>query len=226
MSIALGVATFEWEGWVRCVGSWNPAAMWWHPIKIMREMRVVEAYQRIFEVTANSIIGYVHDDVVCQEADWDVRVLREFDDPQVGLVGFGGALRHGAPDIYSSPYSLSQLGRSGFMSNMREAEVHGKRIKSESNAAVVDGFAMFVRRDVLVKAGGWPIDTPIDYIGYDYWISCMTRRLGYKIRVIGVQCDHLGGKSTGLNKNLNVDFEGAHRYIYDEFRDVLPCQVS
>jgi Glycosyltransferase like family len=195
-------------------------------MKIVNRMRITDAYQRIFEMTNQNIIGYVHDDVICHEHDWDARVLRQFADPSVGLVGLGGALQHGADDIYRSPYSLPQVGRSGFLSNMREAEVHGKRFESECNVAVVDGFALFVRREVLAKAGGWPINSVVDYFAYDYWISCITRRLGYKIRLVGVQCDHLGGKSTGLNQNLQADFEGAHRYIYDEFKDVLPCQVQ
>lgn len=225
MNIVLGVATFEWGGWTGCVRSWNDRSHWWRPLRIVRGKSVVEAYQQIKETTGQEIIGYVHDDVFCQESDWDTRVIREFNDPKVGLVGLGGATQHGAADIYRSPYSLTQVGRSGFLSNMREAEVHGQRFKGECDIAVVDGFAMFIRRDVLTKAGGWPLDSVIDYIAYDYWISCMTRRLGYKIRLVGIQCDHLGGKSTGLNKNLQVDFEGAHRFIYDEFKDVLPCQV-
>jgi hypothetical protein len=200
--------------------------MWWRPMKIVEGMRVVDAYQRIYEMTKQPIIGYVHDDVICQESDWDVRVMKEFADPKVGLVGLGGGTRHGADDLYRSPYSLPQLGRGGFLSNMREAELHGSRFTGECNVAVVDGYAMFVRREVITQMGGWPSNTPVDYLCYDYFLSCWTRRLGYKIRVVGIKCDHLGGKSTGLNKNLQVDFEGAHRWIYDEFKDCLPCQVQ
>ena len=226
MSLVLGVATFKWSGWADCVRSWNEKAMWWRPMKIVEGLRVVDAYQRIYELTKQGIIGYIHDDVICQEADWDMRVMREFADPNVGLVGLGGALKHGADDIYSSPFVLTQVGRTGFMSNLREAEVHGQRFKGERDIAVIDGFAFFVRRELLVKAGGWPLSTNIGYFGYDYWISCMTRRLGYKIRLVGIECDHLGGRSTGLNPNLSEDFEGAHRFIYDEFSDVLPAEVQ
>jgi GT2 family glycosyltransferase len=187
---------------------------------------VVDAYQQIFETTTQDIIGFVHDDLVCLETDWDIRVTREFIDPRIGLVGFGGALGAGDPDMYKKPYELRQLARRNFMSNLREANVHGERFTGERDVSVLDGFALFVRRELLVKAGGWPMGTPIDYVGYDMWLCCMARRLGYKIRLVGVACDHIGGKSTGLNKNLEVDFEGAHRYIFDHFMDVLPAEVE
>lgn len=227
MSLSIGVATCHWEDWARCVRTWTANVMLPRLLMVVEGKRVTDAYQEMFNrCRPGSIIGYIHDDVICNELDWDVRIMQEFTDPKVGLVGLGGALRHGSPDLYRSPYALPQLGRSGFMSNMREAEVHGMRFKGERDVAVVDGFAMFVRWEVIQKAGGWPLNSKIDYISYDYWLSCMARRLGYRIRLVGIECDHLGGKSTGLNKNLQVDFEGAHRAIYDEFRDVLPYEVA
>jgi len=224
MSLVLGVATFHWSGWADCVRSWNEKAMWWRPLKIVEGLRVVDAYQRIYELTKQGIIGYIHDDVICQEADWDVRVMKEFADPKVGLVGFAGGLKHGSSDMYTTPYVLSQLARGGFLSNLRDAEVHGQRFTGECDVAVLDGVALFVRREVLVKAGGWP-KSVIDYFLYAEWLACVTRRLGYKIRLVGVAVDHLGGKSTGLNKHTKFDFEGEHAWLYQEFKDVLPWEV-
>ena len=103
--------------------------------------------------------------------------------------------------------------------------MHGQRFAGECDVAVLDGFSLFLRREVLVRAGGWPLGTPVGYISYDYWACCMARELGYRIRLVGVACDHLGGKSSGLNPNLDLRWEEAHRYIYDRFRNVLPCDV-
>ena len=36
------------------------------------------------------ILCYLHDDVVCREPGWDKRVLAQFNDLKVGVVGFGG----------------------------------------------------------------------------------------------------------------------------------------
>jgi len=188
---------------------------------------LMESYQKAFVESDADIIAYVHDDLVCLDPFWLQKVENEFSDPSVGLVGFAGALGHGDPMMYTKPYQLSQLGRSSFRSNLKEAEKHGERFTGACDVAVLDGLALFVRREVLEKCGGWPQPpSPIDYIAYDYWISCMTRRLGYRIRLAGVDCDHLGGKSTGLNPNLgDAKFQEAHWEIYDNFRDVLPYRV-
>ena len=178
-----------------------------------------------------TILAHLHDDVLIHEPHWEKRVLREFEDPQVGLVGFGGALAHGDPQMYRVPYEYYQLGRSHFRSNMVDAEVHGERFTGECDVAVLDGFALIVRRSILESAGGWPRDTPINYVGYDYFLSCITRRLGYRIRLVGVQCAHLGGRTfvkQGIGQDAKhwQEYLAAHQYIYREFRDVLPWSVT
>ncbi|MDE2104233.1 MAG: glycosyltransferase family 2 protein [Patescibacteria group bacterium] len=224
MTLELFSATLRQPTWESCLNSWH------HPYTLLDNKAcgdsLMESYQKAAESSSADILGYVHDDVVCLVDDWKARVMAEFDDSEVGLVGFGGALSHGTPDIYRTSYVLTQIGRGKFLSNMKEAENHGRRFQGSCDVAVLDGFVLFVRKAILDKCGGWPVDSKVGYIGYDYWISCMTRRLGYRIRLVGVSCDHLGGKSTGLNPELDVDFDGAHRAIYDEFRDVLPFEVS
>jgi hypothetical protein len=233
------VATLHWKGWDDCITSWSANASLPFTQRTFANMPLLEAYQRGFEESHEPILGYIHDDVVCYERGWDERVLKEFEDPAVGLVGFGGALGHGDPEMYKKPYELSQLARRHFLSNMREAEAHGERFTGECDVAVLDGFALFVRRKVLLRAGhwngdpfnagyyGWPVGNPIGYIGYDYWLSCEARRQSYRIRLVGVACDHLGGKSTGMTPpGFDAKFEEAHRYIYDTCRDVLPYEVA
>jgi hypothetical protein len=194
--------------------------------KFVYNMRVVDAYQQIYQDSKEGVIGYLHDDLVCDEIDWDYRVMHEFLDPEVGLVGFGGATRHGSPDLYVKPFEISQLARGNFMSNMKDAEVHGERFRGERDVAVLDGMALFVRRELLDNIGGWPVNTPCDYFMYSEAICCQARRLGYRIRLVGVAVDHLGGKSTGLNKDFHPDYEGEHRWLAEEFKDVLPWAVS
>ncbi len=192
---------------------------------------MLPAYQLGFEHTEGTdVLAYLHDDVIISDPNWAMSVLMEFSNPMVGLVGFGGALGHGDPGMYKKPYTYQQLGRSHFMSNMVDAENHGKRFTGSCDVAVLDGFALIVRREVLEKAGGWPIQSPIGYVCYDYWLSCMTRRLGYKIRLVGVPCQHLGGQTfvkLGVGKDPKhwQQYIDSHRYIYDEFKDVLPYEV-
>lgn len=194
---------------------------------------MLPAYQAAFEICKADVLAFLHDDLIVKEPYQEVwsRVLDEFQDPQVGLLGFGGAKDHGDPQIYKIPYDYRQLGRSRFMSNMEDAEVHGQRFTGSTEVAVLDGFALIVRRELLEKAGGWPIGTPIGYVAYDYWLCCMAHRLGYEIRLVGVACKHYGGATFvklghGKSEAAWQQYVDAHRYIYDEFRDVLPWRCA
>jgi len=188
---------------------------------------ILPAYQRGFEVAQEyDILAYLHDDLLIRDPDWHKRVLGEFEDSKVGLVGFGGALIHGRSDLYKAPYAYFQLGRDHFLSNMDDAEVHGKRFTESCDVAVLDGFSMIFREEALFKMGGWPIST-LGYIGYDYWACCMAHRLGYRIRVCGVACHHKGGQTfvkLGFGQDMRhwQQYVEAHEYIYNEFKDVLP----
>jgi hypothetical protein len=232
----------------KAIASWHPKAMdsmktpWEHargfgltdidpPIFIVDgKDGMLPAYQSGLLNTTADILAYLHDDTIINDPGWVTKVLREFEDPKVGLVGFGGATRHGDPFMYKKDYEYSQLARAGFASNMRDAENHGERFTGAKDVAVLDGFALIVRRAVLEESGGWPMDTPIGYICYDYWLCCMARRLGYRIRLVGIACDHLGGQTfvklgIGQDPKHWKQYLDSHRYIYDEFKDVLPYEV-
>lgn len=218
-----GIATREWEEWGECVGTWYDHAKGFYRASIVRHMPIPAAQQRIFERTTEPIIAYIHDDCRILEKNWDVRVLRQFQDPKVGIVGFGGATRHGAPDLYTSPYHLWNLGRSNFLSNMRNAEAHGTRFSGECDVAVFDGFAIFIRRELLEKCGGFPMES--GYFMYCEAMCCEARRHGYKLRLVGVDCDHLGGKTASM-VNVKDSHSEAHLWLYDRYKDVLPFEVS
>src|SRR5579864_9555635 len=68
---------------------------------------IVPAYHALWEALKDSysVICYFHDD--CEIHDygqsWNDKVRREFTaDPKVAIVGFGGALGMGTPDIYKT----------------------------------------------------------------------------------------------------------------------------
>src|SRR6266567_7723307 len=93
--IVMAVATRNWDGWFDCAMSWAQTST--YPLKfyVVSGRDVISAYQEAYEKTTEPIIGMVHDDVVIHEEGWCARVLRQFSDPGVGVVGFGGALGHG-----------------------------------------------------------------------------------------------------------------------------------
>lgn len=223
--MALCIATREWPGWMECVKSWDDTGGDINHYKyVIANTDVLTAYQLCYKQSTEPILAFIHDDVVIYERSWDCRVLDEFDDPSVGVVGFGGALGHATPDLYDSPYRIPNLARQHFISNMRSAETHGHRFTGERDVAILDGMALFVRRSILDKVGGWPIDKPVGYWLYAEWLCCEARRQGFRIRVVGVDFEHLGGKSSGYIPS-SPTYEEAHRYLYDANRDVLPYRV-
>jgi len=207
--------------------------LWFRRNTAENNLGVVASYEELRQRTAAPILCYIHDDVICRELGWDLRVLEEFEDPKVGVVGFGGALRHGSDELYKRPYKLQQLGRAGYRSNVDDAEVHGERFEDNCDVAVLDGFALIVRRELLDRAGGWPHDRYPPHHCYDYFLCCLAHQLGYRVRLCGVRCHHLGGRTAlspayqlwaerskwGSDQAMH---EAGHRLIYEDFRDVLP----
>lgn len=205
---------------------------WGETVTVMNGSKgILPAYQEAYAGSEGfDVLAYLHDDLIIHDQDWTARVLKEFEDPLVGLVGFGGALWHGSPDLYKAPYDYHQLGRSEFMSNMDDAENHGARFTGSREVAVLDGFALIVRTELLDHTGGWPVET-LGYIGYDYWASAMAHRYGYRIKLVGCAVRHIGGQTfvkLGLGRGPEhwAQYLAAHEYIYSEFKDVLPFRVE
>ncbi len=198
---------------------------------------VLASMQWGYENAIEPIIAFIHDDVLVHEEDWDTRVEAEFNDPSVGVVGFGGALQHGAPDIYKTPYQLSQLGRSHYRSNTDDAELHGERFTGSCDVATLDGFALIVRKELLDKVGGFPVAELPPHHNYDYWLTLSAWRHGYRVRLCGVRCQHQGGLTavtkeyqewatkTKWGSDAEMHKQG-HRWLYDRFADVLPVRVQ
>lgn len=219
LTLTLCSATLYQPEWARCLASWQ------HSVLIVPNMEIMDAYHAALRKTTSDILGYVHDDVICLDCNWRERVLNEFDDPYVDLVGVAGATQHGEKRMYLEPFHIPNMVRVDFRSNMVNAEAHGTRLTGSMNAVVLDGMAFFVRRSLLDSIS-WPFDTPINYFLYMEWLCCMARRLKRKIRVVGVSIEHLGGRTSGMNPNFKPQYEEEHRFLYESFRDVLPARVE
>ena len=224
--IEMIVATLWQPRWSECVRSWTARAEDPVKVRVIPDQTIIHAYEKGRLESTYDILGYVHDDVLIHETCWDLRVVHEFRDQEVAMVGFGGALGHANSNLYTTPYHLPNLARQAFMSNMRDAEKHGARFAGERDVSVLDGFAVFIRRSFLDQIGGWPQDGRVGYFMYTEFMCCMARRMQKKIRLVGVDCEHLGGRSSGLKPEQKFDYDGEHLYIYKEFRDVLPWTVT
>src|SRR5690242_15507640 len=149
LAIATAVLQPQPELLIRCQLSWfntlaNPTAYECQVRTNTSEdnLGVTGSLQWLYEHTTAPVIAFLHSDCEIFEPGWDERVLREFDDPRVGVVGFGGSRGHGDADIYKIPYQLQQLRRIDYLSNTTDAEAHGERFTGSCEVATLDGFAL------------------------------------------------------------------------------------
>ncbi len=172
------------------------------------------------------IIACFHDDLLIQEDGWDVSVLNMLSDrPGCGLTGFGGGQALGDQDIYQVDYAAIQLARQGFLSNMQDAELHGRRSTGPARLACLDGFSQIGRREYWEGHSAptlppgtpeWDNSGPGEWLGqsrvypnlfqrmadlgiihhcYDAALGCYAKRLGWEVWLTPVYCHHQGGQT-------------------------------
>lgn len=196
---------------------------------------------RLWEMSASldqaededTILAYIHDDTLILGEGWDEDVRRIFTaDPRSGLGGFFGAKHAGTGDIYRKPYRIDQLVRGWTFSNMIDAELYGRRLLTPTPIVLTDGFSMLCRRSLLDKIKGWSWwPRACAHHGYDLGMACMCRRHGYTAWLVPVLCAHFQQfPDPELELTLPYGgpshvFQSSHRFVYDEFRDVLPMRV-
>jgi len=195
------------------------------------------------------LIACLHDDVLIREEGWDGAVARCFHrHPEVGLVGFGGAIGLGADGIYHEPYDPMQLARIGYRSNTDDAEAHGTRSLLVEPVVCLDGFSQIGRREFWLGLNGKGAThvPPWHYLElegfvhhfYDGALGCLARRLGWGVYYVPIRCRHLGGQTavgdpgyqawaqTQIAGGDRGFWEAAHRIGYDVFKDVLPLRLQ
>jgi len=207
-------------------------------ISVCEPLGTVPAFAKGVAAAGADVIACIHDDVAIEEEDWDLWVSGFFETQgggrNVGLVGFGGALAVGEPGMYDRPYDPMTLARHGFMSNMRHAEAHGRRVVMPRRVAVLDGFSLIGRREFMQKAWAYLDALGIKHHAYDVALCSLAKRWGYETWLVPVACHHVGGRTAVANREYaewalrqtpggDADFwKAAHAIVYDEFRDVLP----
>jgi len=197
-----------------------------------------ECYQALLDHCISDVIIYVHDDVTIHDPDWLKRVTHTF---AVNLdcvaVGLGGALTLGRRDLYRKPYDIWAMARGNYASNQTDAEVHGARFNGTRRVAVLDAFFMAIRTDWLRRLGngGWPVEH-LTHHCLDLWLACEAARDQKEIWMTGIDCTHHGGGSSAGRSyptarwlqggTMQSDHQIPHRWLYEEYRDVLPVEVG
>jgi hypothetical protein len=188
----------------------------------------------------NHIVGFIHDDVRIDEPDWAEQVLRFFKlNPRAGMVGFGGAYGVGVEGMYTRPFDPMSLVRHDFISNMRDAEAHGRRVTVPQKVAVLDGFSMFCRLPLARRALRDLTMLEVIHHAYDVGFGVTAQRLNFDTWMLPVWCHHAGGRTAvgsqeyqawarenfGEGGDQEV-WKQAHKAVWDLGRGVLPFRVQ
>lgn len=173
------------------------------------------------QITApDGIIACLHDDLLIEEQNWDAKVMAFFNlHPEVGLIGFGGGTGLGSDDIYKAPYNPHQLARQDFVSNMREAEAHGRRATLPVRVACLDGFSQigrvaylrgFNRSDYgeFLRSHNDPLAefrrsnifgelcaSGVIHHAYDAYLGAQAISRGWQVYMLPIACHHYGGQT-------------------------------
>lgn len=230
----------------RCVKSWLAGNEWLTRKNSLDDnLGVTGSLQWLYEHTTAPIIAFLHSDCEIHEPGWDERVLKEFADPTIGVVGFGGAVQLGTDDIYKTPYRLQQLARVGYMSNQTDWPTHGALMTGECDVATLDGFSLIVRRELLDRWRHYAVDRPAYVYGwpahrypfhnYDNALCLEAAKQGYRVRLVGVKCTHHGGATATTPayqewslKHLGMTDSEVHTQshvaLYEDGRGWLPLR--
>jgi hypothetical protein len=239
--LALVTATLNIEQSAECLESWATLAAYRYPTFVIKgEYGVVPAFAEgvrlAFQNGAQAVLA-LHDDVLIEEADWDLKVLHALDSGYT-FGGFGGALTLGAEDIYRTDYNPMQLARGGFVSNMREAEAHGRRSTFPQECVCFDGFSQLGTKAWFGRA--WEELEKLGFVHhfYDGGLGCLAKRYGAQPGVlVPVKCHHFGGRTAVANTDYHQwakeqvvggdqgFWEDSHRIGYEAFRNELPLRV-
>lgn len=181
-----------------------------------------QAWQVLKDIT--DYIMFIHTDTLIHEKGWDDKLIKTLEQmPNCGVAGFYGAKGIGAPNLYHSPYDISQLIRLENVSNCNRmsASIHGFRpIRGEfERVAVMDGFSLIVKTELLNKLGGFDRTYPPHH-NYDNDVCLESIDKGYDNYVISMDAEHLGGR-TDVGEDWSKPFGKSKSEIHQEAHPIM-----
>jgi len=153
---------------------------------------ILNQLNSMWKEASEDIVIYTHNDVYLY-GDWETQVKDAFANPEVGFVaaiGMRGTLAGG--------------GRLDIMSNMLEAEVHGRRSTKEEFITHGDGFFLAFRRKALFDVGGFDDKDYVRFHGWDRNIAMQMIEAGFKGKYVPISCHHRSGVTACGNEYQNA----------------------
>jgi hypothetical protein len=191
------------------------------------------------QITApDGVIACLHDDLLIEEEAWDAKVMAFFNQhPEVGLLGFGGGRGLGAADIYQVPYDPMQLARQDFVSNMRDAEAHGRRVTVPTRVACLDGFSQIgrveywrgfapdqgdVHRNIFAAPFSQLTAAGVVHHAYDAYLGGYAKWLGWQVYMLPIACHHYGGQTAVADAGYQQWAAQRRPRLAGDLADVIP----
>ncbi len=179
----------------------------------------------------------LHSDLLIEEDDWDLHLLKALDQ-RVRYAGFAGGRGLGDPQIYRTPYDPHQLARRDFVSNPREAEQHGRRGTSPERCVVFDELAVFGTTDWFAPAWHTMAASGLVHHCYGAFLAILAHHANAQPGwMLPVRCHHHGGREAvalpayqdwAHTQDTLGDagfWNRAHEIVYDAGRSVLPLDT-
>lgn len=204
----------------------------------------------IYESHSEDIIVMMHNDLFIYEEGWDRRLADAFfNNNQIGLVGLVGSNEIDGAGGRGLGTMLNFRGQ-GIDQWRGQPASAGKKVTKLYPAAVLDSLFMAFRRECVPLLS---INSSIALAHfYDKIWSCRIIESGFKVAVLGIECDHLGGQTLVLDQGYaddcdawlkkhgyKTDFKGydpsaemyfvAERRFLSEYRDVkrmIPLKID
>ena len=182
------------------------------------------------------IIACLHDDLRISEPGWDAKLITFLNaNPSAGLVGFGGALGLGVEDIYQKRYEAFDLVRRDFISNMKDAELHGRRVEEPTRVACLDGFSQIGRAPALLKWFRHMKNLGVVHHAYDSALGAYFNADKWEVWMLPFACHHAGGRTAVANPKWQehlaqkkssdqAEWARSHELLYEDLRGKLPIR--
>ncbi len=151
-----------------------------------RELKwgICKVYNHLASKAQSDKLLFIHEDVIFKSYGWADEVLEKLDDPSTGVIGFAGSTYK--TRAYSGWYIASkpEAMRGNVLSNYKPQSILSEEKQMASKkpfdeVITIDGFAMFVRKNVW-SAIKFNEDALPGFHGYDIDFSVSTTHMGFR----------------------------------------------
>lgn len=165
---------------------------------------MIESLQQAKDNCTADILAFFHSDLLIHEGGWDAKIIQAFEsDPRLGLLG-----------VVGGSVAASNGGRANVLCSFRNGHAHGQQTPPGVHPAVLlDGCCMIFRREAMnaIPDDGFPAH---HFHDKDWSVQMIMN--GYRVGVIQLDCEHLGGR-TSCQPECQESFKkwGGEQAIYE-----------